>query len=46
MKFKCTYVKHKAFNYASQTWACNTLIDYPDINEQFEIHNDDSNLKF
>ena len=41
-EFKCTQVEQDAFEKIKRIVARNTLLTYPDFNETFKIHTDDS----
>ena len=41
-RFKWTQVEQDAFEKIKRVVACGTLLNYPDFNETFKIHTDDS----
>ena len=45
VRFKCTKIKQDAFDKIKRIVARDTLLDYPDFNEEFKIHTNASNLQ-
>ena len=44
-KFKWTQVEQDAFGKTKRIVECDTLLTYPDFNEEFKIHTDTSAIK-
>ena len=45
VNFKWIDVKQQSFDKIKQIVACDTLLIYPDFNERFDIHTDDSDFQ-